>query len=71
MSEDLGALLRAASQHDGAATATLLQQHLPALRAFVRLFGGELSSANGESDPAAGTQSFRTAGRRPRRTRRW
>ncbi len=40
MSQDLGSLLRAASQHDGTAVATLLQQHLPALRAFVRLKAG-------------------------------
>lgn len=40
MSQDLPALLKAASQHDGAAVATLLQQHLPALRAFVRLKAG-------------------------------
>ncbi|MBL8755411.1 MAG: sigma-70 family RNA polymerase sigma factor [Planctomycetes bacterium] len=40
MSQDLEALLKAASQHDGQAVATLLQQHLPALRAFVRLKAG-------------------------------
>lgn len=40
MNQDLEALVRAASQHDGAAVSTLLQQHLPALRAFVRLKAG-------------------------------
>ena len=40
MSEDLEGLLRAASQHDANAVSTLLQQHLPALRAFVRLKAG-------------------------------
>jgi RNA polymerase sigma-70 factor (ECF subfamily) len=40
MSHDIDGLLRAASQHDAAAVGTLLQQHLPALRAFVRLKAG-------------------------------
>jgi RNA polymerase sigma factor (sigma-70 family) len=40
MSPDLEALLRRASQHDDSAVAALLQQHLPALRAFVRLRAG-------------------------------
>ena len=40
MSQDLESLLKAASQHDATAVATLLQQHLPALRAFVRLKAG-------------------------------
>jgi RNA polymerase sigma-70 factor (ECF subfamily) len=40
MSDDLEALLQRASQHDPAAVATLLEQHLPALRAFVRLKAG-------------------------------
>ncbi len=40
MSHDIEGLLRAASQHDAAAVGTLLQQHLPALRAFVRLKAG-------------------------------
>ncbi len=40
MTQDLEALLQAASRHDGQAVATLLQQHLPALRAFVRLKAG-------------------------------
>ena len=38
--DDLDGLLRAASRHDEAAVSTLLQQHLPALRAFVRLKAG-------------------------------
>lgn len=37
---DLESLLRRASQHDEAAVSSLLQQHLPALRAFVRLKAG-------------------------------
>jgi RNA polymerase sigma-70 factor, ECF subfamily len=40
MTQDLEALLHAASQHDSQAVATLLQQHLPALRAFLRLKAG-------------------------------
>lgn len=40
MSDDLEALLHAASRHDESAVLTLLQQHLPALRAFVRLKAG-------------------------------
>lgn len=40
MTEDLEKLLHAASRHDAGAVATLLQQHLPALRAFVRLKAG-------------------------------
>src|SRR5687768_8375075 len=40
MNEDLETLLQAASRHDGEAVATLLQRHLPALRAFVRLKAG-------------------------------
>ncbi|MBL9076196.1 MAG: sigma-70 family RNA polymerase sigma factor [Planctomycetes bacterium] len=40
MADDLNQLLQAASRHDAAAVATLLQQHLPALRAFVRLKAG-------------------------------
>jgi RNA polymerase sigma-70 factor, ECF subfamily len=40
MTDDLEALLQRASQHDPAAVATLLEQHLPALRAFVRLKAG-------------------------------
>lgn len=42
MSHDLESLLRRASQRDGAAVAVLLQQHLPALRAFVRLKAGPM-----------------------------
>lgn len=42
MSDDLQNLLHAASQHDPAAVATLLEQHLPALRAFVRLKAGPM-----------------------------
>jgi len=42
MTEDLENLLQRASQHDEAAVATLLQQHLPALRAFVRLKAGAM-----------------------------
>jgi RNA polymerase sigma factor (sigma-70 family) len=38
--DDLQQLLTKASQHDPGAVATLLQQHLPALRAFVRLKAG-------------------------------
>lgn len=40
MSQDHEALLRRASQHDPEAVSALLQQHLPALRAFVRLKAG-------------------------------
>ena len=40
MNEPLEKLLQAASRHDEGAVATLLQQHLPALRAFVRLKAG-------------------------------
>jgi len=40
MADDLNDLLHAASRHDADAVATLLQQHLPALRAFVRLKAG-------------------------------
>lgn len=40
MSHDLEALLKAASQHDANAVATLLEVHLPALRAFLRLKAG-------------------------------
>ncbi|MFY9342560.1 MAG: sigma-70 family RNA polymerase sigma factor [Planctomycetota bacterium] len=40
MAQDLEALLVRASQHDSGAVATLLEQHLPALRAFVRLKAG-------------------------------
>jgi RNA polymerase sigma-70 factor (ECF subfamily) len=42
MADDLETLLRRASQHDEAAIAVLLQQHLPALRAFVRLKAGPM-----------------------------
>jgi RNA polymerase sigma factor (sigma-70 family) len=42
MSDDLEGLLRRASQRDEGAVATLLQQHLPALRAFVRLKAGPM-----------------------------
>ena len=40
MGQDLETLLRRASQHDAQAVAELLEQHLPALRAFVRLKAG-------------------------------
>lgn len=40
MSDDLHDMLDAASRNDPAAVAALLQQHLPALRAFVRLKAG-------------------------------
>jgi RNA polymerase sigma-70 factor (ECF subfamily) len=40
MLDDLGALVRRASQHDEPAVAQLLADHLPALRAFVRLKAG-------------------------------
>lgn len=40
MSQDFEALLKAASRHEPAAVATLLEQHLPALRAFLRLKAG-------------------------------
>lgn len=40
MTDDLQKLLQDASKHDPAAVAALLQQHLPALRAFVRLKAG-------------------------------
>jgi len=40
VSDDLQKLLHGAEKHDPAAVASLLQQHLPALRAFVRLKAG-------------------------------
>lgn len=40
MTQDFEALLKAASQHDPVAVTTLLEQNLPALRAFVRLKAG-------------------------------
>lgn len=42
MADDLGNLLRRASRHDEAAVSRLLQEHLPALRAFVRLKAGPM-----------------------------
>lgn len=42
MRDDLQTLLRRASQHDESAVAVLLEQHLPALRAFVRLKAGPM-----------------------------
>ena len=42
MTEDLPGLLQRASQGDAAAVETLLAQHLPALRAFVRLKAGAM-----------------------------
>lgn len=42
MNSELENLLRRASQHDENAVAALLQQHLPALRAFVRLKAGAM-----------------------------
>lgn len=42
MADDLESLLRRASQRDESAVAILLQQHLPALRAFVRLKAGAM-----------------------------
>ena len=42
MSGDLEDLLRRASQHDEVAVSQLLEQHLPALRAFVRLKAGPM-----------------------------
>lgn len=40
MADELEALLRRASQHDEEAVGVLLERHLPALRAFVRLKAG-------------------------------
>ncbi len=42
MSDELEGLLRRASQGDGTAVEALLAQHLPALRAFVRLKAGAM-----------------------------
>ncbi|MCC7061232.1 MAG: sigma-70 family RNA polymerase sigma factor [Planctomycetes bacterium] len=42
MTDDLETLLRRASQHEESAVAALLQEHLPALRAFVRLKAGPM-----------------------------
>lgn len=42
MDQNLASLLERASQHDESAVASLLQQHLPALRAFVRLKAGPM-----------------------------